>query len=161
MALYWESIVFAIIAFLILYFLLNKFAFGPLMGIMQKRNDHVQEQLRQAEENRAEAEQFLQEQKEAIQAARKEAYDIIEQSKKTSSRQADELLEQARAEADRLKADALKEIENEKEKAVAALRNQVSSMSVLIASKIIGQQIDENAQKQLIDQYLQEVGDNS
>ncbi len=161
MSLYWESIVFAIVAFGILYFLLNKYAFGPIFGIMEKRSDHIQDQLKTAEKNRIESETLLQEQKQAIQDARREAYDIIEQSKKSSIRQADELIEQARAESVRLKEDALKEIENEKNKAVTALRSQVSAMSVLIASKIIEKQIDENANKQLIDQYLEEVGGQS
>jgi F-type H+-transporting ATPase subunit b len=156
--LYWESAVFAIIAFGILYYLLNRYAFGPLFGIMEKRSDHIQDQLQTAEKNRQESEQLIKEQRQAIQDARKEAYDIIEQSKQTSARQTEEMIKQANAEAARLKADALKEIESEKQKAVAALRSQVSAMSVLIASKIIEKQIDEKSQKQLIDKYLEEVG---
>lgn len=160
MNLYWESIVFSVIAFGILLFLLNRYAFGPIFGIMEKRSDHIQDQLKTAEKNRQESEGLLQEQRQAIQDARKEAYNIIEQSKKTSARQADEMIVQARAESVRIKEDALKEIDSEKNKAIMALRSQVSSMSVLIASKIIEKQIDENAQKKLIDQYLEEVGDN-
>jgi F-type H+-transporting ATPase subunit b len=156
----WENIVISIVSFGILLFLLNRYAFGPLFGIMEKRSDHIQDQLKTAEKNRQESEGLLQEQRQAIQDARKEAYDIIEQSKKTSARQADDMIVQARAESARIKEDALKEIENEKNKAITALRSQVSAMSVLIASKIIEKQIDENAQKQLIDQYLEEVGDN-
>lgn len=157
----WESFVYAIVAFAVLYWLLSKYAFGPLFGVMEKRNDQIQEQLVTAEKNRQESEQLLREQRQAIQDARKEAYDIMEQARKTSGKQADDMLAQAKAEASNLKENALKEIENEKNKAVDALRNQVSAMSVLIASRIIEKQIDENDQKQLIDQYLAEVGDKS
>lgn len=160
MHLYWESFVFAIVAFLILYWLLNKYAFGPLFGIMEKRKEHVLNELQQAEKSRKDAEQFLAEQKQAIEAARKEAYEIVEQSRKTSAMQAEEIIAKAKEEADRVKADALKDIENEKNKAVAALRSQVSAMSVMIASKIIEKQVDEKTQKQLIDKYLKKVGDN-
>ena len=60
----------------------------------------------------------------------------------------------------RLKDEALKDIENEKNKAVAALRSQVGAMSVLIASKIIEKQIDEKSQEELVEHYLKEVGGN-
>lgn len=155
---YWESTVIAIIAFIALYFLLNKYAFGPLIGVMEKRREFVQEQIASAENSRKAAEQLLEEQKQAIQAARKEAYDIIDQAKATGSKQAEQIVEAAALEATRLKEEALKDIESEKNKAIASLRNQVSGMSVMIASKIIEKQIDEKSQEQLVDQYLKEVG---
>ena len=68
------------------------------------------------------------------------------------------MIEQAKNEALRLKADAAREIENEKNKAVEALRSEVSSMSVAIASKIMEKELDEKDQSKLVDQYLKEVG---
>lgn len=155
----WESIVFAMVSFAILYWLLNKYAFGPLFSIMEKRRERVLGEMESAEKSRQEAEKYLEEQKQAIQEARQEALQIIEQAKKSASRQAEETLMQANAEAERLKAEALQEIEVQKNNAVAELRSQVSAMSVLIASKIVEKQIEEQDHKQLIDQYLQEVGD--
>ncbi|XID91151.1 F0F1 ATP synthase subunit B [Paenibacillaceae bacterium WGS1546] len=161
MDLKWESFVFAIVAFGILYFLLNKYAFGPLFSIMEKRRQMIQEQMNSAEKNRAEADQFIEEQKQALQQARKEAYDIIEQARITSTKQADDIVQAARNESGRIKEEALQEIETEKNKAVAALKAQVSGLSVLIASKIIEKQVDEQSQKELIDQYTQNVGNKS
>lgn len=161
MTLTWESIVFAMLGFVILYWLLNKYAFGPLFGIMEKRRELVLGEMKEAEENRKQSEQFIQEQREELDKARKEAYEIIEQSRAMSARQADEILEQARAEANRLKEDAIKEIDKERKQAVAELRNQVSAMSVMIASKIIEKQLDEKTEKDLIERYLNKVGDAS
>lgn len=160
MALYWESAVYAIIAFLILYWLLNKYAFGPLFGIMEKRRERVLGDMKSAEESRKEAEKLLNEQKQALEEARKEAYEIIEQSRKVSTKQADEIIAKAKDEAEKIKQEMLKEIENEKNKAVAALKSQVSAMSVMIASKIIEKQIDEKSHQELIENYLQKVGDD-
>ncbi|KIL37982.1 ATP synthase F0F1 subunit B [Gordoniibacillus kamchatkensis] len=154
----WSSFFIQLIAFLVLYWLLSRYAFGPLFGIMEKRRQHVQEQLQSSERSRKEAEELLKQQKEALQEARKEAYDIIEQAKTTASRQADDLLAQAKAEAARVKDEAVRDIENEKAKAVAALRREVSAMSVLIASKIIEKQVDEKSNEELINHYLKEVG---
>lgn len=154
-----SSTVFTIIAFLILYFLLNKYAFGPLFSIMEKRKERVLGELQEAEQSRKQAEALIAEQKEALQQARKDAYEIIEQSKTTSTKQAEEIIAQAKEEANRLKDEAVREIENEKNKAVTALRSQVSGMSVMIASKIIEKQIDEKSQEELVDHYLKEVGE--
>ncbi|CAH0118084.1 MULTISPECIES: F0F1 ATP synthase subunit B [unclassified Paenibacillus] len=154
-----SSTVFTIIAFLILYFLLNKYAFGPLFSIMEKRKERVLGELQEAEQSRKQAEALIAEQKEALQQARKDAYEIIEQSKTTSTKQAEEIIAQAKEEANRLKDEAVREIESEKNKAVTALRSQVSGMSVMIASKIIEKQIDEKSQEELVDHYLKEVGE--
>lgn len=158
MGLYWETTVIAMIAFVILYVLLSKYAFGPLFGIMEKRRQLVKDQMAEAENNRTQAAQLLEEQKQAIEAARKEAYQMIEQARSTSTKQADEIIAKAKSEAERLKEDALRDIENEKNKAVAALRSEVSEMSVMIASKIIEKEVDEKAQQQLIDSYLNKAG---
>lgn len=160
MSLNWESAVYAIIAFAILYWLLNKYAFGPLFGIMEKRRDRVLGDMKSAEESRKEAEKLLNEQKQALEEARKEAYEMIEQSRKVSTKQADEIIAKAKEEAEKIKQEMLKEIENEKNKAVAALKSQVSAMSVMIASKIIEKQIDEKSHQELIENYLQKVGDD-
>jgi F-type H+-transporting ATPase subunit b len=153
-----STFIITLVSFGILYLLLSKYAFGPLFGMMEKRRVHIQDQIQAAEQNRKNTEQLLAEQKEAIQTARKEAYDIIEQAKITSSKLADDIVQQAKAETTRLKDEAIRDIENEKNKAVAALRSQVGAMSVLIASKIIEKQIDEKSQEQLVEHYLKEVG---
>ena len=155
---YWESFVFAILAFGLLYWLLNRYAFGPLFGMMEKRRQHVMNEMKQAEESRAAASKLLEEQKLAAENARKDAFEVLEQARLTSSKQADEMIAEARAESARLKDDALREIEGEKNKAVTALRAQVSAMSVMIASKIIEKQVDEKSQQELIEQYLEKAG---
>ncbi|WP_020619478.1 F0F1 ATP synthase subunit B [Paenibacillus daejeonensis] len=147
-----------IVAFILLYVFLNKYAFGPLFGIMEKRRELIQEQITTAEQSRTEAEQFLAEQKAALDQARKDAYEIIEQSKTTSTKQANEIVNTAKAEATRLKEDAVKDIESEKNKAIATLRGEVGELSVKIASKIIEKQVDSKSQEQLVNQYLKEVG---
>ncbi|WP_010279012.1 F0F1 ATP synthase subunit B [Paenibacillus senegalensis] len=158
MEFYWENTVFAILAFALLYFLLNKYAFGPLFSVMEKRREMVQEQISSAESNRKEAERLLAEQQKAMAEVRKEAQEILEQARQMSGKEADEMIRQAQEESARIKEEALKDISAEKDKAVAALRGQVSAMAVMIASKIIEKQVDEKSQEQLIDQYLKEVG---
>ncbi|MNP14876.1 ATP synthase subunit b [compost metagenome] len=157
----WESTVIAIVSFAILYFLLNKYAFGPLFNVMEQRRELIQNQIQSAEENRKQSETLLAGQQQAIQKAKKDAYQIIEQARTSSNRQSEQMIEAAKEEATRIKQDALRDIESEKNKAVAALKGQVGAMSVMIASKIIEKQIDEKSQQDLVEQYLKEVGDRS
>ncbi|MFF2481285.1 F0F1 ATP synthase subunit B [Paenibacillus sp. NPDC058071] len=154
----WSSTVITILSFLLLYWGLNKWAFGPLFAIMEKRRQLVLEQMNTAESSRKAAEANMAEQKAALEQARKEAYEIIEQARNTSTKTADEIVQAAKAEAGRVKDDALKDIESEKNKAITALRTEVGGISVKIASKIIEKQIDEKSQEQLVNQYLKEVG---
>jgi F-type H+-transporting ATPase subunit b len=157
----WSNFFVQLISFAILFWLLSRYAFKPLFGVMEKRRQLVQEQMESAQNNRTDAERLIEEQKQALQQARKEAYDIIEQAKTTGSKQADEIVQAARSESNRIKDDAVRDIETEKNKAIASLKAQVSGLSVLIASKIIEKQVDEQSQKQLVDQYLQDVGTKS
>ena len=157
----WENFVIQLIAFLILFLLLQRYAFKPLFGIMEKRRQMVQEQMETAQKNRSEADQYIEEQKQALQQARKEAYDIIELAKTTGSKQADDIVLAARNEADRLKNEAVREIETEKNKAVASLKAEVSGLSVQIASKIIEKQVDEKANSEIVNKYLEDVGTKS
>jgi len=157
----WENFLIQLVAFLILLYLLQRYAFKPLFGVMEKRRQMVLEQMETAQKNRDEAQRLLEEQKQALQQARKEAYEIIEQAKATGAKQAEDIIAAARSEAARLKEEALRDIESEKNKAVAALKAQVSGLSVMIASKIIEKQLDEQTQRELVEKYLQEVGNQS
>jgi len=153
-----SSTVITIIAFLLLLWLLNTYAFGPLFGVMEKRRELIKEQMNAAETSRNAAEASMAEQKAALDEARKEAYAILEQARATSSKQADEIVTSAKNEAARLKDEALKDIESEKNKAISALRTEVGGISVQIASKIIEKQVDEKSQEEIVNKYLKEVG---
>ena len=128
------DILFQLLAMLVLLALLKKFALGPLLNIMKQREDHI--------------------------AGEQESQSLIENAKKLGETQKEDIIQAARAESERLKEAARTEIVKEKEQAVSALREQVASLSVLIASKVIEKELDEQAQEQLIQDYLKEVGES-
>ncbi|MDF9840098.1 MULTISPECIES: F0F1 ATP synthase subunit B [unclassified Paenibacillus] len=162
MTIVWTNIVFSIVAFVILYILLSKYAFSKLFGIMEKRRELVLQQMDEAAKTREQAVAYVEEQKQALQKAREEAKQIIQQSQATSLNQADKLIDQAKVEAARLKDEAVRDIANEKNKAVEALRSELGSASVRIASKLLEKEVKaEGEQEQLVDQYLKEVGGRS
>lgn len=162
MVILWENIIITVLAFALLYGLLHKFAFGKLFGIMEQRRQLVMSQLDEASKTREQAHVYVEEQKQALNQARQEAHDIIESSRQTSNKQAEQILELAKEEADRIKVDAKREIESEKTKAVAELRSEIGSVSVKIAEKLIEREVKNGqAQEELVNQYLNEVGGRS
>ncbi|WP_458411670.1 F0F1 ATP synthase subunit B [Schinkia sp. CFF1] len=153
------DIVYQLVAFIVLLLLLRKYAFGPLMGIMKQREEHISNEIDAAEKSRKEAEKFAAQQAEALKAARQDAQELIESAKKLGEQQQKDIVEAAKVEATRLKDAAVKEIQQEKDQAIAALREQVASLSVLIASKVIEKELSEQDQQKLIDEYIKEVGE--
>ncbi|UOY94537.1 F0F1 ATP synthase subunit B [Ectobacillus sp. JY-23] len=153
------TIVYQLVIFLILLALLRKFAFGPLMGIMKQREEHIAGEIEAAERNNAEAKKLVEEQRTAMAQSRQEAKELIERAKKQAEEQKEGIIAAAKAEAEAVKASAVQEIQREKEQALAAVQAQVAALSVQIASKVIGKELKEEDQAALIRNYINEVGE--
>ena len=148
-----------IISFLILVWILGRFAWKPLMNIMEKRRQFIEDNLAHAENERIEAERIRLEYQEEMRHARNEAQSIIENATKISEQQANEILAEARKDTEKMKQAALADIGRERDKAISDIKNQVADMSIAVAEKIIRQKLDMTGQEVLIDQFIQEVGD--
>lgn len=153
------DIIYQLLIFIILLALLKKFAWGPLMGIMTQREEHIASEIESAEKSRTEANELLEQQKALLKEARQESQNMIETSKKQGEIQRQDIMDTARQEADRLKESARAEIAQEKEKAVQALREQVASLSVMIASKVIEKELSAEDQEKLISEYIERAGE--
>ncbi len=153
------TIAYTLVVFLILLVMLRKFAWGPLMGIMKEREEHVASEIDAAEQNHAEAKKLVEEQREMLKQSRVEAQELIERAKKQAEDQKDGIVAAAKEEAESIKASAVQEIQREKEQAIAALQEQVASLSVQIASKVIEKELKEEDQVKLIRDYIKEVGE--
>jgi len=153
------TIAYTLLVFLILLIMLRKFAWGPLMGIMKEREEHVASEIDAAEKNNVEAKKLVEEQREMLKQSRVEAQELIERAKKQAEDQKDVIVAAAKEEAESIKASAVQEIQREKEHAIAALQEQVASLSVQIASKVIEKELKEEDQVKLIRDYIKEVGE--
>lgn len=148
-----------LVMFLILLALVSKFAMKPAMAVMEKRRQHIENEISTAERNRQEAEALLAEQRRILDEARLEAKAILDRVTKQANDESARIIEEAKATNERLKAEASAELAREVEKAKAELRDQMAGLSVLLASKIIEKELDEAAQKASVDQFLKQVGD--
>lgn len=140
-------------------FLVAKLALRPVLDIMRKRQDHIENEIANAEKARQDAEMAIEEQRKALEAARDEAHDIIERAKKQSEVEGQTIINASQEKANRLLEQAKEEIQNERDKAVATLRDEVASLSVLLASKVLEEEIDEKKHEQEITQFMKRVGE--
>jgi F-type H+-transporting ATPase subunit b len=153
------TMLFQLVAFLVLMGLMIRYALRPVMGVMEKRQAYIDEQINTAEKNRAEAERLVAEQREELEKARKEARELLERAKAQKEREAEAIIKEAQERAERMIQEASKEIAREKEKALAELRDQVGQLTVLLASKVLEKEVDAKQQSKLVDRYLQQVGE--
>lgn len=144
--------------FVVLLIFLRLVVWKPLMRVIDKRKDQISASVIEAEENRQEAENLQAELKAELAKAREEAQSIIQRASTTAETEAKNILESAKNEANRIKEGALQDIQMERDKAVAELRNEVASLSILIASKVVSEQITDDVQADLVDKFIEEAG---
>ena len=147
-----------IVAFLILFVVLAKFAFPPITKMLDERADKIRESLEKAEDTRVEAERLLDEYKVQMAEARAEATQVIEQGRKVAESMKAEILAKAKEEAEAEKLKAIEAIKAEKNAAMAEIKGEVADLSVAVAGKILGSSLTKSDHEALIDKYLAEVG---
>ena len=148
-----------IVDFIILLVFLRLVVYKPLAKVLQDRQDYIENNVAAAEKERQAAEQLKAGYEAEMRRAREQAQEIIQKAAKVGEEQAAEILENAKKEAARLKESALAEIQREKDKAMAELRDQVASLSVLVAGKIIGQKITDDIQHGMVQEFIKEAGE--
>lgn len=147
----------ALIAFLIIWFVLAKLAWPSILGMMEKRQQKIQDDLDAAEQARREAETNAESYQTKIADAEREAEEIRSAARREAEEKRIEILAEAQKEAAATIAKAKDAVSNERKKAMIELSGQVVDLSVEIASKIIGNDLSQDAQRRLAERYLQEV----
>jgi len=155
----WGTIFVTCITFGILLLLLKKFAWGPLKDVMDKREHDINKDIDDAEQAKLNAQKLEEQNKQTLKETQDEVQRILENSKVQARKQHEEIIHEANIRANGMIETAQNEINSEKERAIADINNQVSELSVLIASKVLQKEISENDQKALVEKYIKEAGD--
>ena len=149
--------IWTILTFLVLLFLLGKFAWGPLLQSLESRQETIRKSLGDAQQAKQELERLNQESALIIKEARVAADALIVQTRSDAERLREELRQKARAEADTIVRNAERQIQLETGRALQQIRHEAADLSVMIASKLIQRNISKADNQQLIDQALQEL----
>lgn len=155
------SMLYTLIAFLLLLFILWKFAWGPIVKGLEAREEKIHGAIEQAQKDREEAKKLLQQYEEKLKQASSEISDRLNRAEKEAQATIDSAKQQAREEAEKLRDQAKQEIEGSKEKASAELRAEVADLAARIAGAAIGESFDHEDQLRIIKRRLEQVESKS
>ena len=147
-------IIWTLVVFGILMGLLWRFGWPVLLRSVEERERRIQQQLAEAAKANAEAARLLEEHRRGLAKALAEAQEIVAKAKVVAQKEREQLLARTREEQDQLLERARREIEAEKEKAILALRREAVDLSIAAASKLVEANLDSEANRRLVLNYL-------
>jgi len=151
-------VVFQTIAFLLLMFLLAKFAWKPVLAAIKERENSIDDALNKAELAKQEMARLTSQNEELMKQARADRDEILKEAKALKDNIVNEAKTSAQTEGAKLIEKARIEIENQKKAALAELKNQVSTLSLDIAERVLRSQLDDKAKQQdLVTSLLKDV----
>jgi F-type H+-transporting ATPase subunit b len=156
----WFWIVVSSLNFLFFLFLLTRIGIGPVQRVLDERRARIEQGLKDAEEARKQRERSEEEHRAALAQARQEAADIITRAQKVADESAAQLIATARQESDRIVDRGRAEVGAEKDRAIAEIRSEVADLAIRAAEKVVGESLDGERQRALVQQFLAEAGSN-
>ena len=149
----------ALIAFLIIWVVLAKFAWPQILSMMDERGKRIQESLDEAETTKKKAIASRKEYDELVTDARRKSADIVLEARKDAEAERARIIEAAHKEAEDIIAKAHANAEDERSAIYAAAATSIADLSVSVASKIVGETLDQDGeQRRLIERYIEEAG---
>lgn len=146
------------ISFAVLFFVLKKFAWKPIVGTVNDREQSIREALASAEAAKKEMENLTADNERILKEARAEREGMMKEAREIKAKMIADAEEEAKAKADKLIASAKEAIETEKKAAVAELKNQVAALSVDIAEKVVRTELsDKDKQLKLVENMLDDA----
>ena len=139
----------------------KKFLLNPVKNVIAERKAKADSQIADATKLRTEAEAMKAEYEQNLQNARAEANEIVANAQKTATARGEEIVGEARAQAAALKQKAEADIAQERKKAVNEVKDEIGGIAMEIASKVVEREISEKDHKDLIDEFIKNVGEAS
>jgi F-type H+-transporting ATPase subunit b len=140
---FWSSV-----AFLILLFVLGKFAWKPIMKAIDEREQGIEEALSKAEKMKAEIAQMASENEALLQKAREERATMIKEAKETAGKMLAEAKDKAKGEYDRIVADAQAAINQQKNAAITEVKNQVGALVIEVSEKVLRRELSNRTEQE-------------
>lgn len=149
----------ALVAFIVIWVILAKLVWPTVLKTLDARQQTIQNNLDAAEQAKVEAAEALKKAEAAVDEAQIQADDIVAEAKKSAEASRAAIIEKANADAKQITDRARENIDAERNAAMAELVDQAADLAVDLASKIIGEHLDVETQKRLIEKSLAEAGD--
>jgi F-type H+-transporting ATPase subunit b len=146
--------IWTIVCFLIALFVLKRYAFAPIQGMLDKRQETIQTSIKAAEDARDEAQKLLEQHKQLIGEARGEAEGILAEARKTRESMEQRMKEETEAERQRRLEETRKEIAAETTRALAQIRAEVADLTLEATARVVGKTLDSERDRELISEAI-------
>jgi F-type H+-transporting ATPase subunit b len=143
-----------IVVFLLVLFILKKYAWGPILGALDAREQGIRSSIDQATKLQAEAASLLEEHRRQLADARRQAQEIVAEGRSAAERLGREIQDRARQEGDRIVERARVEIERERDQALSTVRTEAVELALAAASRLLEERLTEDRDRELVKSYL-------
>jgi F-type H+-transporting ATPase subunit b len=148
-----------IVNFLLLLVILRVFLYKPIVNMLDKRRETIRTQLEEADTARSEAEAAKQEYEKQLEEAKEERRSMLAEAREQADKMREEILEKARGEAQALVAKTEEDMEALRRQTIVGAQGEIVELAMAAAGKVVGESLDEKAQRRLIQEFISEVGD--
>jgi F-type H+-transporting ATPase subunit b len=142
-----------------LFLVLKKMLFKPVLQMIEDRQNEIDDMYRQADESNRQAKALQTEYEAKFAAASEEAERLVKDAILRGQSREEEIVRQANAEADAIREKASADIAREKKQAIHDAKNEISSLAMEIAGKVVGESLDAARQEKLVNSFLEELGE--
>jgi F-type H+-transporting ATPase subunit b len=149
--------IWTIVAFLITFFVLKRYAFGPIQKLVDERRERIRQSIEEADRARDEARHLLEEHRQLIGQARGEAERILADARRVAEAQRERVREETEEDRQRRLEDTRRQIEAETRRALDQIRTEVAELSLFAASKVTGKLLDDEDHRRLIEDAIGEL----
>jgi F-type H+-transporting ATPase subunit b len=146
--------IWTLVCFGITFFVLKKYAFGPVQKIIDERRQRIRQSLEEADRARDEARRLLEEHRSLMGEARGQAEEILTEARRVGDAQRERLREELEAERQRRIEDTRKQVEAEARRALEQLRAEVAELTVIATARVTGKVLDDKDHRRLIDEAI-------
>jgi F-type H+-transporting ATPase subunit b len=149
--------IWTLVCFGITFFVLKRYAFGPVQNLIDERRKRIRDALDEADNARAEARRLLEEHRQLMSQARGQAEEILSEARRVADAQGARMREELESDRQRRIEETRKQIEAETARALEQIRGEVAELTVIATEKVTGKVLDESDQRRLIDEAIGEL----
>lgn len=140
-------------------FIIKKFFLDKILAVIDRRRNTADAQIAEAESANAQAQELKQTYEKNLLAAKAEAGQLLQNAKKTAAQRGEEIVKDATEQAVQIRLKAEADIAQKKKKALNDAKNEIADIAMEIAGKVVGRSINTEGQAQLVDQFIDGLGD--
>jgi F-type H+-transporting ATPase subunit b len=149
--------IWTLVCFAITFFVLKRFAFGPVQKIIDERRQRIRQALDEADNARAEARRLLEEHRSMMQQARGDAEQILAEARRVAEAQSERMRDELEADRQRRIEETTKQIEAETRRALEQIRAEVAELTLLATTRVTGKVLTDDDHRRLIEESVREL----